>query len=217
MIYKGNTRYKIYNGNGLKAIKHPSFPKFIEYLGGTGTQYINTHITSFTNLFEIFTVLSASSANGSSQPTFMSFFGIQCYWSASSSTFRMWSSTGGTQVSSVTMVANRKHTAYYAVTSNSQRRMRIDFEQMKTSSGTYTSLNYPPCLFCWKSNSSPSYMPVMKVYGCRIYDNGTLIRDFHPCLSAENGHAGEPALYDVINNTYLYNEGTGTFETGPEL
>ena len=49
-----------------------------------------------------------------------------------------------------------------------------------------------------------------KLYSCRIYDNGTLIRDFVPCLDSE----GVACLYDKVTKEYYYNAGTGDFTAG---
>lgn len=46
-----------------------------------------------------------------------------------------------------------------------------------------------------------------KIFYCKIYDNGTLIRDYIPCINA-NGKAG---LYDLVNKQFYGNEGTGEF------
>lgn len=51
-----------------------------------------------------------------------------------------------------------------------------------------------------------------KIYSCQIYDNGTLIRDFVPCI---NG-SGEVGLYDLVGKQFYGNAGTGTF-TGSEV
>lgn len=49
-----------------------------------------------------------------------------------------------------------------------------------------------------------------KVYSCKIYDNGTLIRDYKPCLDPN----GIVCLYDLVNQEYVYNAGTGNFTAG---
>lgn len=46
-----------------------------------------------------------------------------------------------------------------------------------------------------------------KLYSCQIYDNGTLVRDFVPCLSDADG----VGLYDLVNNKFYGNAGTGSF------
>lgn len=50
----------------------------------------------------------------------------------------------------------------------------------------------------------------MKLYSFKIYDNGTLVRDFVPVLNASL----VPCLYDKKNNQYYTNAGTGTFLYG---
>lgn len=49
-----------------------------------------------------------------------------------------------------------------------------------------------------------------KLYNCKIYKNGTLIRDFVPCRNA----SGTLGLYDLTNNRFYGNAGSGDFE-GP--
>ena len=47
----------------------------------------------------------------------------------------------------------------------------------------------------------------LKIYSCKIYDNGTLVRDFVPCLEDnEDGHIG---LYDKVNDVFYRPFGTG--------
>ena len=53
----------------------------------------------------------------------------------------------------------------------------------------------------------------MYLYSLKIWDNGTIIRDFIPVVSFENGHENEACLYDLVNNEFYYNAGEGTFET----
>ena len=50
----------------------------------------------------------------------------------------------------------------------------------------------------------------MKLFSCQIYDNGTLIRDYLPCLDKD----GVACLYDKVSETYFYNQGTGEFIAG---
>ena len=52
----------------------------------------------------------------------------------------------------------------------------------------------------------------MKLYSCQIYDNGTLVRDFVPCINA----SGEIGLFDLVNRQFYGNAGTGVF-TGSEV
>lgn len=51
------------------------------------------------------------------------------------------------------------------------------------------------------------------IYSAKIYDNGTLVRDFIPVLDGGN----IPCMYDRITDQYFYNQGTGDFIAGPTI
>lgn len=53
-----------------------------------------------------------------------------------------------------------------------------------------------------------TYKAKMKLFSCRIYDNGTLVRDFIPCLRDSDSRVG---LYDMQNGVFYTNNGTGEF------
>ena len=52
-----------------------------------------------------------------------------------------------------------------------------------------------------------------KLYGCKIYDNDKIVRDFIPCKNS----SGVIGLYDTVNSQFYQNAGTGTFIAGPEM
>ena len=54
----------------------------------------------------------------------------------------------------------------------------------------------------------------MKLYSFKIYDNGTLVRDFVPCYRVYDGEIG---LWDNVNNVFYENAGTGEFSRGEEI
>ena len=51
-----------------------------------------------------------------------------------------------------------------------------------------------------------------KLYGCKIYDNDKIVRDFIPCKNS----SGVIGLYDTVNSQFYQNAGTGTFIAGDE-
>jgi hypothetical protein len=50
-----------------------------------------------------------------------------------------------------------------------------------------------------------------KVYYLKIYNSGTLVRNMLPCKNI----SGILGLYDIVNNIFYTNAGTGTFTAGP--
>ena len=48
----------------------------------------------------------------------------------------------------------------------------------------------------------------IRIYDCQIYNNSVLIRDFIPCYRNSDNEVG---LYDLVNNVFYTNQGTGSF------
>lgn len=67
-------------------------------------------------------------------------------------------------------------------------------------------------LFGLKLGNDLSISSGIRLYSCQIYDNGDLVRDYVPCISA-NGSAG---LFDKVNKEFYENAGSGNFATGLE-
>ena len=42
----------------------------------------------------------------------------------------------------------------------------------------------------------------------QIYENDILVRDFIPCIRKQDN---KPGLYDIVNNVFYTNQGTGEF------
>ena len=94
---------------------------------------------------------------------------------------------------------------------------RID-DTTQESTLTYTNsfnLNMNFWLFRRNANSEDlKYYSYNKLYYFRMYQNGTLVRDFIPCYRNSDNEAG---LYDLINNIFYTNQGTGKFIKGPSI
>jgi len=66
------------------------------------------------------------------------------------------------------------------------------------------------------STAAPgAYLPGKdSIYEAKIYDNGTLVRDFVP---AKRNSDNEIGMYDTVNNQFYTNAGSGTFVAGNPL
>ena len=82
-----------------------------------------------------------------------------------------------------------------------------DVEYTSTYSGNlYTEQN----MFIFGGNSNGTLAESgsgYRLYAFQIYDNGTLVRDFIPAKNNE----GTIGLYDLVNDVFYTNAGTGTF------
>ena len=74
---------------------------------------------------------------------------------------------------------------------------------------TYTAFDgqYNLALLAINTAGTISGYSVAKIYSCQIYDNGTLVRDYVPCINA----SGEFGLYDKVNSQFYGNAGSGAF------
>lgn len=54
----------------------------------------------------------------------------------------------------------------------------------------------------------------MRLYAMSIYDNGALVRNFVPCYRKSDHTAG---LYDLVNNVFYANAGSGVFAVGSNV
>lgn len=80
---------------------------------------------------------------------------------------------------------------------------------LTNASATFQS-NLNAYLFACNQNGSAVYHSSTKCYYCKIYDNGTLVRDFIPCKNANN----VVGLYDLVNKEFYTNAGSGSFTGG---
>ena len=82
---------------------------------------------------------------------------------------------------------------------------------------TYTNFQtaFPLYLFVMNSGGAVNVNEAgtRLIYSAKIYDNGTLVRDFIPVLDGNN----VPCMYDSVTEQYFYNQGTGDFIAGPAI
>ena len=90
-------------------------------------------------------------------------------------------------------------------------------EYTSTTSKSDSYLDFPIYINNFTSNGQlddnqqPAYA---KWKTFKIYDNGTLVRDFVPCYRKNDNEIG---LYDIVNKVFYTNSGTGTFSKGNDV
>ncbi len=70
--------------------------------------------------------------------------------------------------------------------------------------------DYNLFLFALNQGGKAQWYSNVKLYSCKIYDNGVLIRDFVPCRN----NANTVGLYDSVGKKFYGNSGTGSFVEG---
>jgi len=201
-----------------------SFPEGytrLEYLEFTGTQYINTNYvpnnnvdisitTSFKNISgnvhtfieggnswrndEILICANQTSANGNGR--LIGFKGTD-------------SSFVTTNLPTSIPYANTKHT--YEIKDYS---FYIDKQLIFTFNTTNISTTNTMYIGAYHRNSGVGEYLIGNVYVCQIWDDGTLVRNFVP---VKRNSDNKPGMYDLVNNVFYVNQGTGEFVMGPAL
>ena len=187
--------------------------RYVEYIQSSGTQYIDTGFKPNNNTR---IVMEAELTDYSTNTYGNSFFGVRADGSTNAfvvicgtSATATWTLMYGNNSGNLTLAAAGKHS--------------IDFNKnvctVDGSSVTITASTFSSAYSCFLFTDSrlgaanTGNNARMKLYSCKIYDNGTLIRDYAPCLDAD----GVACLYDKVSKGYVYNKGTGTFAAGEEL
>ena len=179
----------------------PSGYKRLEYIQSTGTQYIDTGIVPKNNTrvdadCDITYGTGWIMILGSYDPN--KYFS---WWANEAKIYAYYGSqnkSGNGATGKQTMIANGSK---WSASANS---FVFSYESFIAPSTMY--------LFSVHNGGSSYANASMKLYACQIYDDGTLVRDFVPCINA----SGEVGLYDLVGQQFYGNAGTGTF-TGSEV
>ena len=181
----------------------------LQYIQSSGTQYINTGFkpNNNTTVQCVFELLESGRAYG--------VFGSRTAFKNTAFNFFAYASNKDMQDeygydSNVPMVSSL---ALYEIDKN-KNFTTINGVDHTFSSITFQS-NYEMYIFAVNTSGSPNttvnQLGSLRIYSCKIYDNDNLIRDFVPCKTL----TGTVGLYDIVNQAFYTNVGTGSFIAGP--
>lgn len=181
------------------------YNKELEYIESSGTEYIDTGFKPNQNTrvvmqFEPTAAYSSITA----------FFGVRDVASATApNQFILWNSGasalrsdyfGTNKTLSITNLLSRK------IVDKNKNTTSVDGVSVtNTASSGQCSNNM--AIFAANSAGTVSLYSRMRLYACRIYDNGVMIRDYIPVLNK----SGVACLYDKVNKQFYYNAGSGVF------
>lgn len=178
----------------------------VQYIQGTGAQYLNTDVkpNQNTRLVADFEVLSWPSSQ---------FLGARTGSSNASFNILVTNATSGRDDWNRSAISFTSGNARWKIDKN---------KNITTINGSVTThamgtFNCPVPIYLFAVNNNGSLMATgcagAKCYSCQIYDNGNLIRDFIPCIDP----IGAVGLYDLVGGKFYKNAGTGSFTAGPEV
>ena len=182
----------------------------LEYIESTGTQYINTGVSakSTSGFYIKFSVLSTSGTTG--------IIGGFTYGGYNNNFAAMNGHWGVQYGSNATYQFGSVDTAVHEVSQNIEGGIVVfDGSTIQTGLVFYDNTERTFNLFCY--NGGPSYptfwIGPSRIYSCKMYDNGVLIRDYIPSINP----SGVIGLYDLVSRQFFENAGAGSFTTGPEV
>lgn len=200
--------YKIY-GNTVQS-KLPSGYTQVDYIESSGTQYIDTGVNADNNL-RVVIDFAYTNKNLSNQ-------NIGAIKLESGNNARYHILLGGT--STVTKIRVFVNDSGNNTINDDTERHLYDINpsigQVLVDNVSYTipsgirdtGLNF--WLF-GRNSTSTIYLSKVKQWACKMYYSNVLVRDFIPCYRNTDNEVG---LYDLVNNVFYTNEGTGAFTYG---
>lgn len=213
--YKGK---KMYFGDGVaRKVKKgyvgvPVVYTELEYIESSGTQYIDTGFMHNQNTRVVMDVQATDESNLSTSPWALG--GRIAAYDASHDVF-FYASSGQVWYSDY-VTERTAHTGCSAFD-----RLLIDYDRNVctingvTVTHTETSFQSTCNLVLLARNTAGTIDRnlIGRLYSCKIYDNGTLVRDYVPCKNT----SGVIGMFDKVNKQFCANAGTGTFTAGAEL
>lgn len=207
--FYGNSGTGVFYAGPQKVTLPDGFTQ-LESIGSTGTQYINTEFkpkntTKIAADFQVTTqptshliIFGSRTSYSSSDQFVLGFAGHK-----SPAVWRADFGSGQTSFPSTAVWSSR----YTAVFDDSACVLNAD--SVAVSASAFTSTHN---LFLWADNDNETAAGYISatLYACRIYDNGTLTRNFIPCKNA----SGAVGLYDTVGAEFYPNAGTGSFTAG---
>ena len=185
----------------------------VEYLQSSGTQYIDTGFKPDGET-TVNIVFQTSSAPDNLSDTLPVYGAATDY---NSNAFEFWTLSGGFATygsqdykSNLGITTGKKHTV-----SQAKNVLTVDGTSYTFTKQTFTA-PYSLLLFATHRSGGIKICASaanLKIYSCKIYNNGTLVRDFVPAKNS----SGTIGLYDTVNGTFYTNAGSGTFTAGADI
>lgn len=197
-----DTLFGDYNGGYFTAAPQQSnVMERVEYLETNGEQYINTNFVNTLNTeFNVDYQLTGFTGEDRKIIGQGFKFGFGYYQSK-------WRVVDSEWYNTTTATNTNRHTVYTDTGKYYLDTTQIADRYSQKAAGTYAML-----LFGVSSKDSVApdgSKAVMRLYSCKIYDNGVLVRDFYPVSLNGIGY-----LFDDVSKQLFGNAGTGFFKIG---
>lgn len=174
----------------------------LEYIKSSGAQYINTGVTVSENTGLLFEYQQNPDTSG-------------CICGCDQG----WMSSGIIIVNNIISFGGTASGAALGLNDGVKHQISLQNGVFKkdgavifTGSGVFSS-SVPFCLFALNRNGALQEYSSVTMWPFEIYDTGESIRNYIPCKNP----SGAVGMYDIVNNQFYGNSGTGEFIVGPEI
>lgn len=197
----------------------------VEYIESTGTQYIDTGIPlnqyrkcemEFSPTLIGTTVDEKSCIDGGRNNSSQVDVNNSLFIYGGTKKLCLAYGNSSQRIDSIGLELNLKYIIKYELLANSCS-LTINGNEYNTETGVTLITNSNNVFLFGKSNSASGQEPYtnlvsMRLYNAKYYnDNDILIRNFIPCYRKSDNKVG---LYDLVNNQFYTNTGTGVFLMG---
>ena len=192
----------------------PGTIEFVDYIESSGTQYIDTGFSpSNTNIrieatYRFVTLPPAGTRHyvfGSNYNTGNKYVRLQ--YSVGEDCYIGFGNKAG-NVSFSSYDTNTTHTIVCSNGVFSLDGQTLPDADLSSTTFTETTKAHPVYLFGHHVVNSPTiYRSSIRLYSCKIWDYGALVRDFRPALVG----GSIPCLYDTVGERIYYNPGADSF------
>ena len=206
-----------FNGNEPKEIRLddgivlPSSYTRLEYIESTGTQYIDTGYMINENFkYKIKTAITDKRSNTGVYPQIIAAYGISQGSDGKNYTINYSPST-----KMLMNIVNYTINEIYSIEFKLGETIvnNTIYENAKTWNGSPYGNVYLFCAITSNSGVPSLFYARARVYYAQIYDGENIVRNFIP---ARRNSDNEVGLYDIVNNVFYTNQGTGSFVAGNE-
>lgn len=214
IVLNGIGMMNIHGGQKQEILELPSAYQRVEYLESTGTQYIDTGYfinpktkieceIQFTD-----TTIKQQRIFGSADTVNTR---LDCYVKDSLQLGWNWTE----QDNQTNLNVNTNHTIdtnkHKIVIDGVNKTVKLDNIYSSTIAGNLTKTSTTSLTIMAYVRPHAQAFAYLKLYDFKIYDNGELVRNFVACYRKNDNVAG---LYDLVNDVFYANSGTGTFNVG---
>ena len=195
----------------------PNTYQEVEYLQSTGTQYLEIDYIASSNTitkgsFQLDDVDTGLMLFGSRISSATNGRGYAFHWGGDNKPYSYYNTynRGGTAALTTTQIDLLKHTF-----EKNKNKLYIDNNIIHTHSNQPAFVTpYKMIIFGCNTNGKVGLIAKAKIFDLKFYDNNVLRANLVPCYRKSDNVRG---MYDLVENKFYTNKGTGTFGIGSNI